>query len=68
MLGGKKKFSANDRNEYFKNSPLQRLNTDLQNVFSTELEIEPFSEEFNTMLRVYERKGKKNVICHLVQI
>ena len=60
LLEGKRKFSASDRDEYFKNSPLQRLNIDLQNVFSTELEIEPFSEEFNTMLRVYERKGKNN--------
>lgn len=60
LLEGKKKFNKDDRKKYFENSPLQRLNVDLQNVFSTELEIDPFSEEFNTMLRVYERKGKKN--------
>lgn len=60
LLETKKKFSTSDREKYTKDSPLQKLNKDLRDVFSTELEIDPFSEEFNTMLRVYERKGKKN--------
>lgn len=60
LLQGKKKFSTSDKERYIKDSPLQRLNKDLRDVFSTELEIDPFSEEFNTVLRIYERKGKKN--------
>ena len=59
LLEGKKKFGARDKQVYRQESPLQRLNIDLQEVFSTEIEVEPFSEEYNTMLRVYERRGRK---------
>ena len=44
------------RAAYEARSPLQKLQRNLRKVFKSELEIEPFNEDFHTVIRIYERK------------
>ena len=56
LLAGKKRLSNTDKQHLNENSPLLKLQNNLKTTFSSQLEIEPFSEDFHTMLRVFERK------------
>lgn len=56
--GDKPRLSKTDKARYIQQSPLCRLNKNLRETFKTELEIEPFSEDFHTIIRVNERKGE----------
>ena len=50
------RLSSQDKAFLSTNSPLELLQTNLRNTFKSELEIEPFSEEFNTVIKINERK------------
>lgn len=41
---------------YESRSPLQKLQRNLKNTFKSELEIEPFNEDFHTVIKVNERR------------
>lgn len=56
LLDGKTRLSASDKAYLSANSPLEKLQNNLRNTFSSELEIEPFNESFHTVLRINERK------------
>lgn len=56
LMDGKTRLSASDKQTLNEKSPLQKLQNNLRVTFSSRLEIEPFSEDFHTVLRVYERK------------
>ena len=45
---------AKDRYEL--NSPLQKLQRNLRKTFRSELEVEPFNEDFHTVIKINERK------------
>ena len=59
LLENKTRLRDSDKKVLEKLSPLQHLQNNLRRTFSSELAIEPFSEDFHTMLRIYERKVKK---------
>lgn len=44
------------KEEYERRSPLQRLQKNLRNTFMSELEIQPFNENFHTVIKINERK------------
>ena len=56
LMKNKSRLSAADKQILKEKSPLQKLQNNLRSTFSSQLEIEPFSEDFHTVLRVYERK------------
>ena len=56
LCGNEKRLSRSAKNEYEHRSPLQKLQNNLREVFKSELEIEPFNEEFHTIIKVNERK------------
>ena len=56
LLKGKTRLNSLDKQELNKRSPLQKLQNNLRTTFLSQLEIEPFSEDFHTVLRIYERK------------
>ena len=56
LLKGKTRLNSIDKQELNKRSPLQKLQNNLRTTFLSQLEIEPFSEDFHTVLRIYERK------------
>lgn len=60
LLAGKKRLSNSDKQTLNETSPLQKLQNNLRSTFSSQLEIEPFSEDFHTVLRIYERKLIQN--------
>lgn len=53
---GFSKKSATYKRRVMEESPLEKLQENLRTTFLSELEIEPYSEEFHTVLRVNERK------------
>lgn len=53
---GKTRLSHADKQTLNEKSPLQKLQNNLRSTFSSQLEIEPFSEDFHTVLKVFERK------------
>ena len=55
-MAGRSRLSKKDKAYICENSPLAKLQQNLQCTFRSELEIEPFNEEFNTMIRINERK------------
>lgn len=59
LLQGKNRLGDTQKRELQERSPLQKLQQNLRTTFFSELEIEPFSEEFHTVLRVNERKVVK---------
>ena len=61
LMKGKTRLRSKDKKRLQERSPLQRLQENLRGTFSSELEIEPFSEEFHTVLRVNERKVIKDI-------
>lgn len=58
--GAKKRLSKTDIQSLDENSPFRKLQSVLREVFSTELQVYPFNEEYQTMIRIDERKGKLN--------
>lgn len=56
LLAGKKRLSNSDKQTLNETSPLQKLQNNLRSTFFSQLEIEPFSEDFHTVLKIYERK------------
>lgn len=56
LIVGKTRLSNSDKQVLNEKSPLQKLQNNLRVTFSSQLEIEPFSEDFHTVLKVYERK------------
>ena len=56
LLNGHTRLTRAQRERYRKESPLQRLQENLRQTFRSELEIEPFNEAFQTVLRITERK------------
>ena len=44
------------KEEYEAKSPLQKLQKNLRDTFKSELEIEPFNEDFHTVIKINERK------------
>ncbi len=44
------------KEQYLSTSPLQKLQKNLRETFRSELEIEPFNEDFHTVIKVNERK------------
>ena len=59
LLQGKNRLGESQKRELQERSPLQKLQQNLRTTFFSELEVEPFSEEFHTVLRVNERKVVK---------
>ena len=62
ILGNRRTWTVDQIKDYKQRSPLQKLQKNLRSTFSSELEIEKFSEEFHTTLKIYERKVKKNFV------
>lgn len=60
LMGGAEKLSSQQKHQLSTNSPLEKLQQNLRRTFNSQLEIEPFSESFHTILRVNERKVKKD--------
>lgn len=56
LLNGKVRLNASEKESLLERSPLQKLQRNLRNTFGSEIEIEPFSEEFHTVLKINERK------------
>ena len=56
LLAGKTRLSHTDKQTLNEKSPLQKLQNNLRSTFFSQLEIEPFSEDFHTVLKVFERK------------
>lgn len=56
LLRGGNRLRESQKRELKERSPLEKLQENLRTTFFSELEIEPFSEEFHTVLRVNERK------------
>lgn len=56
ILAGKTRMNASDKMMLLNRSPLQKLQNNLRETFHSELQIEPFSEDFHTVIKVYERK------------
>ncbi|MDE5802334.1 MAG: AAA family ATPase [Lachnospiraceae bacterium] len=65
ILNGKTRMTENQKVQYSKRSPLQKLQDNLRNTFYSELDIEPFSEDFHTIIKVNERKVVRNSIGEL---
>ena len=56
LLGEKTRMNSSNKTEWLRRSPLQKLQNNLRKTFRSELEIEPFNEDFNTVIKIYERK------------
>jgi len=56
VLDGHTRMTQAQKKRYRLESPLQRLQENLRQTFHSELEIEPFNEAFQTVLRITERK------------
>ncbi|WP_316637686.1 AAA family ATPase [uncultured Ruminococcus sp.] len=56
LIVDKDRLSDTDKQALYRRSPLQKLQNNLREAFSSELQIEPFSEDFHTVLRIFERK------------
>lgn len=60
LLAGKTRLSEADKITLQKKSPYQKLQSSLRNTFLSELEVVPFSEDFHTVIKIYERKVIRN--------
>ena len=56
ILSSYDKLINSDKQTLNETSPLQKLQNNLRSTFFSQLEIEPFSEDFHTVLKIYERK------------
>ncbi len=54
------RLRGSNKEMYLSTSPLQKLQNNLRHTFKSELEIEPFNEDFHTVIKIYERKIKVN--------
>lgn len=50
------RLRARNKEKYLLMSPLQKLQSNLRNTFKSELDIEPFNEDFHTVIKINERK------------
>lgn len=56
ILNGHTRLTKAQKQQYKKQSSLQKLQENLRQTFHSELDIEPFNEAFQTVLRITERK------------
>lgn len=56
LIGDKARLYDAEKKELSEKSPLVKLQNNLRETFSSELQIEPFSEDFHTVLKIFERK------------
>ena len=56
LMVDKNRLSDADKRALYRRSPLQKLQNNLRETFLSELQIEPFSEDFHTVLKIFERK------------
>lgn len=56
LLRGRRRLSREEKEMFISKSPFQMLQENLRSVFSSELEVEPFNENFHTVIKVNERK------------
>lgn len=66
LMAGKSRLRDSDKQILQARSPYYKLQNNLRNTFYSELEVEPFSEDFHTVLKIYERKVIKNENDELV--
>lgn len=66
LMAGKSRLRDSDKRTLQARSPFYKLQNNLRNTFFSELEVEPFSEDFHTVLKIYERKVIKNENDELV--
>ena len=66
LMDGKARLSDSDKRILQARSPFSKLQNNLRNTFFSELEVEPFSEDFHTVLKIYERKVIRNENGELV--
>lgn len=66
LMEGKTRLSNSDKQILHSKSPFYKLQNNLRNTFYSELEVEPFSEDFHTVLKIYERKVVRNESGELV--
>ena len=59
LLSGKSRLQETDKKIIKEDSPYEKLQVNLRNTFASELEVEPFNENFNTVLKINERKLKR---------
>ena len=60
LMDGKSRLNDSDKRVLREKSPFYKLQNNLRNTFYSELEVEPFSEDFHTVLKIYERKVTRN--------
>ena len=65
ISNGRERMRETQKKEYAQRSPLQKLQDNLRNTFYSELAIEPFSEDFHTIIKVNERKVIRNEMGEL---
>lgn len=56
LLAGRTRMREAEKRQLRKISPLLKLQENLRNTFRSELEVEPFNEEFHTVIKINERK------------
>ena len=66
LMDGKARLSDSDKRILQERSPFYKLQNNLRSTFFSELEVEPFSEDFHTVLKIYERKVIRNENGELV--
>lgn len=66
LMDGKVRLSDSDKRILQARSPFYKLQNNLRNTFFSELEVEPFNEDFHTVLKIYERKVIRNENGELV--
>lgn len=66
LMDGKARLSDSDKRILQARSPFYKLQNNLRSTFFSELEVEPFSEDFHTVLKIYERKVIRNENGELV--
>jgi predicted ATPase len=56
LLAGRTRMREAEKRQLRERSPLLKLQENLRNTFHSELDIEPFNEEFHTVIKINERK------------
>lgn len=68
LMAGKTRLREVEKRTLQEKSPFYKLQSNLRNTFCSELEVEPFNEDFHTVLKIYERKvvrGENNELTVL---
>ena len=60
LMANGNRLRGQNKEIYESRSPLQKLQDNLRKSFQSELEIEPFNEDFHTVIKVNERKVTQN--------